>query len=55
MYAEVITAFQCGSVDLHAQIKVRLADNEIVETTVGRVLVYEALPEGSDFIGLIKL
>ena len=36
---EVITAFQCEQVDLHAQIKVRLVNNEIVETTVGRVIL----------------
>lgn len=53
--AEVITAFQCGSVDLHAQIKVRLSHNEIVETTVGRVLVYEALPEGFSFHVINKI
>ncbi|HSC24943.1 MAG TPA: DNA-directed RNA polymerase subunit beta' [Candidatus Babeliales bacterium] len=47
--AEVITAFQCNSVELHAVIKVRLSTNEIVETTVGRVLVYESLPEGFAF------
>lgn len=53
--AEVVTAFQCESVDLHAQIKVRLRANEIVETTVGRVLVYEALPEGFDFQVINKI
>ena len=42
-------------VDLHAQIKVRLSDNEIVETTVGRVIVFEALPEGSDFHWINKV
>src|SRR5579872_4636603 len=53
--AEVITAFQCSSVDLHALIKVRLFTNEIVETTVGRVLVYEALPEGAPFQPINKI
>lgn len=52
---EVVTAFQCGSVDLHALIKVRLFNNEIVETTVGRVLVYEALPEGAPFQPINKI
>lgn len=45
---EVVTAFQCQQVELHAQIKLRLHGN-IVETTVGRVILYDALPEGSDF------
>ena len=35
-------------VALHARIKVRI-DANIVETTVGRVLFYEALPQGSEF------
>ena len=39
MLHEVVTAYQCEQVDLHAQIKVRLVDNEIVETTVGRVII----------------
>ena len=47
--AEVITAFQCGSVDLHARIKVRLKNNEIVDTVVGRVLLFSSLPDGSEF------
>lgn len=46
--AEVIFAFQTRSVDIHAQIKVRI-NNKIIDTTVGRVILYEALPKGSDF------
>ena len=47
--AEVISAFQCKSVDLHTLIKLRLEDSTIVDTTVGRVLLFDALPKGSDF------
>ena len=47
--AEVVSAFQCKSVELHALIKVRLEDGTIVDTTVGRVLLFDALPKGSDF------
>src|SRR5690606_16531728 len=47
--AEVMNAFQCESVHLHARIKVRLPDNVIVETTTGRVILYDALPEGTPF------
>ena len=43
--AEVVYAFQHGSVDLHAKINVRFND-QIIQTTVGRVLLYEALPVG---------
>ncbi len=46
---EVITASQCEQVDLHARIKVRLNTGALVDTTVGRVLLHQSLPEGSDF------
>ncbi len=36
---EVITAFQFKQVALHAQIKLRLSTQEIVDTTVGRVII----------------
>ncbi|MBP9765441.1 DNA-directed RNA polymerase subunit beta', partial [Candidatus Babeliales bacterium] len=52
---EVITAYSCGSVDLHAMIKLRLKSGDIVETTVGRTLLYDILPEGADFTLLNKL
>jgi len=41
----VIMAFNNGLVALHAHIKV-VSDGEIVDTTVGRVLFKEILPEG---------
>ncbi len=46
--SEVITAYQCEQVHLHAQIKVRIGQ-ELVATTAGRVLLYEALPTGAPF------
>ena len=53
---EANRAFQLNAVDLHAKIKVRLRpnkipdeDTEIVETTLGRTLLYELLPEGMPF------
>jgi DNA-directed RNA polymerase subunit beta' len=46
--AEAILAFQLQKVALHTQVKLRL-DDKLVDTTVGRILVYEALPKGSDF------
>jgi DNA-directed RNA polymerase subunit beta' len=45
---EVVAAFQCGAVALHAYIKLYI-DNAIIQTTVGRVIIYEALPKGSEF------
>ena len=47
--AEVVAAYQRDMVNIHALIKVRLPNNEIVETTVGRVFVYEALPQNASF------
>ncbi len=52
---EAILAFQLKKVELHTQVKVRLDDNKIVDTTVGRILVYEALPKGSDFSWVNKI
>jgi len=47
---EVILAFQTKSVSLHAQIKIRLSEKaELTSTTVGRVILYDALPSGSEF------
>ncbi|QQR53891.1 DNA-directed RNA polymerase subunit beta' [bacterium] len=51
----VISAYQCGAVDLHASVKVRLMSGEIVSTTVGRVILYDALPVGSDFAWINKV
>ncbi len=41
--ASVVLAYEMGTVDMHAGIKV-WCDGEIVDTTVGRVLFKEALP-----------
>ena len=54
--AEVITAFQSGEVSLHAKIGVRLPNSkEITQTTVGRVILYEALPLETDFSWINKI
>jgi DNA-directed RNA polymerase subunit beta' len=45
---EVRMAYDAGEVTLHARIKCRV-DGEVVDTTVGRVLVSEVLPEKLDF------
>ena len=53
---EANRAFQLNAVDLHAKIKVRLRPNklpeektEIIDTTLGRTLLYELLPDGMSF------
>ncbi|HEU5298488.1 MAG TPA: DNA-directed RNA polymerase subunit beta' [bacterium] len=48
---EAILAYESGAAALHARIKVRLThDSEPVETTVGRVIFNEAIPEELRFI-----
>nr|VFJ49631.1 MAG: DNA-directed RNA polymerase subunit beta' [Candidatus Kentron sp. FM]VFJ50308.1 MAG: DNA-directed RNA polymerase subunit beta' [Candidatus Kentron sp. FM]VFK10010.1 MAG: DNA-directed RNA polymerase subunit beta' [Candidatus Kentron sp. FM] len=51
--AEVHRAFEVGAADLHANIKLRIPDEDkgtiIVDTTVGRALLSELLPEGLSF------
>jgi len=51
---EVIMAYQAGQAALQAKITVRLQDAN-VQTTVGRVLLFEALPDGSDFSWVNKI
>lgn len=46
---EVLYAYSYQKIHLQANIKVRLTQSSIVETTVGRVVLFAALPEGSEF------
>jgi DNA-directed RNA polymerase subunit beta' len=48
--AEARQAFDQGIAELHARIKVRLSDGETIETTIGRVLFNEIVPEEVGFI-----
>ena len=45
---EVRRAFDSGVIDLHAKIKVRIGE-KLTDTTVGRVLLYEIVPEEIPF------
>ncbi|MBU2251495.1 MAG: DNA-directed RNA polymerase subunit beta', partial [Candidatus Omnitrophica bacterium] len=50
---EVITAYQDEELDLHAQIKLRIVENEekkLTETTAGRVIFNQILPKGFRFV-----
>lgn len=51
---EVITAFQFEQVNLHAKIKVRI-EGKIHDTNAGRVLLFDALPKGSEFSWINKV
>jgi DNA-directed RNA polymerase subunit beta' len=46
---EVIIAYNSKAVDLHAKIKVKI-ENELIETTVGRVIFNQIVPRGYGFI-----
>ena len=46
---EVITAYQAEKIEIRQTIKVRVAGN-IIETTAGRILFNEVLPENFDFV-----
>ncbi len=46
---EVIFAYQMGKIDLRQKIKARIS-GQIIETTAGRVLFNEILPEGVEFV-----
>ncbi len=51
---DVISAYQLGTIDLHARIKVRI-DSVMIATSVGRVVLYDVLPKGSDFLWVNKV
>jgi DNA-directed RNA polymerase subunit beta' len=51
---EVRSAIDAGAVDLHARIKVRI-DSELKDTTVGRIILSEIVPEEIDFDTINKL
>ncbi len=50
---EVILAWDAGIVDLQAKIRARI-DGELVDTTVGRVILSDILPEGVPFSAINK-
>ncbi|MRR16335.1 MAG: DNA-directed RNA polymerase subunit beta' [Deltaproteobacteria bacterium] len=51
---EVRSAVDAGAIDLHARIKVRI-NGELKETTAGRVILFEIIPEEIDFDAINKL
>ncbi len=51
---EVRVAYDSGALDLHARIKVRI-NGEMVDTVVGRVLLYEVVPNEIPFDSVNKV
>ncbi len=52
---EATLAFQLKRVGLHTRVKFRLPNKKIVDTTVGRIILFEALPEEADFNWINKI
>ncbi len=52
---ELLSAYNAKAVNLHAAIKLRLEDGSIVSTTVGRSIIFSALPKGSDIAWINKV
>jgi DNA-directed RNA polymerase subunit beta' len=46
---EVVSAYQCGQLNLHAKITLRIPEGPLVETSVGRVILFTSLPDKSNF------
>jgi len=51
---EVRSALDSAAIDLHARIKVRI-NSELKETTAGRIILYEIIPEEINFDAINKL
>ncbi|MFI3298233.1 MAG: DNA-directed RNA polymerase subunit beta' [Rikenellaceae bacterium] len=47
---EAKIAYNEGRVDLHAKVRVRLAPGQLLETTLGRILFNEFVPESAGYI-----
>jgi DNA-directed RNA polymerase subunit beta' len=58
---EVRMAYDAGAIDIHARIKVRMKNlatdesTQIIETTTGRILLREILPENVPFMAINKV
>ncbi|SDM42719.1 DNA-directed RNA polymerase subunit beta' [Halarsenatibacter silvermanii] len=48
--AEAIKAYETGNTSLHQPIKTRVGDGELIETTTGRVILNDALPDDMEFV-----
>jgi DNA-directed RNA polymerase subunit beta' len=46
---EALIAYNLKKIDLKAQVKIRMNDEEIIETSVGRIIFNEVLPEGFEY------
>ena len=50
---EVLSAYESKEVNLHAKIKVRFSQDELIETTVGRIIFNKIIPSEKGFINKV--
>ncbi len=48
-FEEALLAYEFGEIDLKAKIKIRMLNNKFLETSVGRIIFNQILPEGFPF------
>lgn len=48
--AEALMAYRTGNAELHARVKVRRPDGSILDTTVGRIIFNEVIPEELGYV-----
>lgn len=54
-FEEVLTAYECNAVHIHANIHVLDKVGKIIDTTVGRVIFYNSLPKNYEFVKINKI
>jgi len=47
---EALIAYYDNEIELHAKIKIRVAEKKIIDTTAGRLVFNQLLPKGSKFV-----
>ncbi len=54
-FEEVLTAYECKAVHIHANIHVLNKNGKLIDTTVGRVIFYHSLPKNYEFEKINKV
>jgi DNA-directed RNA polymerase subunit beta' len=54
-FSEVLTAYECNAVDIHANIHVLSQNGKFIDTTVGRVIFHNSLPKNYEFEKINKI
>ena len=54
-FEEILTAYECNAVHIHANIHVLDKNGKLIDTTVGRVIFYNSLPKNYEFEKINKV